>query len=203
MDTQLQDIITKIHDEGVKEAEQRAREIIESAEKQAKERVDRAKSEADELRKAAEQDAAKSKAAGEAALKQASRDLLLSVKKDLTVLFETVQKEAIGDAMTPERMATIIGTVVESWASGKGESLDVLTSAADRDALEGELKKQLANKLKAGYEVRPIHGINAGFRVGDGGSSAHLDFTDETIAELLSAYLNPRLAELMNKAGQE
>lgn len=203
MDTQLQDIITKIHDEGVKEAEQRAKRIVESAEQQAKERVDRAKAEADQIRKDAEQEAARSKAAGEAALKQASRDLLLSVQKDLTALFEQIQKDAVGESMTADRMGDIITKLVDAWMKEDTEQLNVLVSEKDRDALESALKKRLADRLKKGYEVRPVRGINAGFRVGGGDSAAYFDFTDETIAGLLAAYLNPRLAELMQNAGKE
>ena len=203
MDTQLQDIITKIHDEGVKEAEQRAKRIVESAEHQAKERVDRAKAEADQIRTDAEQEAARSKAAGEAALKQASRDLLLSVQKDLTALFEQIQKDAVGESMTADRMGDIITKLVDAWMKEDTEQLNVLVSEKDRDALESALKKRLADRLKKGYEVRPVRGINAGFRVGGGDSAAYFDFTDETIAGLLAAYLNPRLAELMQNAGKE
>ncbi|MFP4211090.1 MAG: hypothetical protein ACOC2V_04010 [Alkalispirochaeta sp.] len=203
MDTQLQDIIAKIHDEGVKEAETRAQQIIETAEKQAKDRIEKARSEAESIRKEAEQEAAKSRAAGEAALKQASRDLLLSVQKELTALFETVQKESIAEAMTPDRMADLIASFVDSWMKGKGETLDVLVAEKDRDALEGTLRKRFADKLKGGYEVRPVRGINAGFRVGGGDSAAYFDFTDETLADLLSHYLNPRLAELMQSTGRE
>ena len=202
MDTQLQDIITRIHDEGVKGAEERARHIVEAAEKQAKERTERARAEADAMRKAAEQEAAKTRAAGEAALKQASRDLLLSVKKELERLFELVQKEAVGEALTPDRMAETIQSVVISWVSGKGDSLDILASPGDRDALEAALKRRLADKLQSGCVVRPVRGIDAGFRVGGGDSAAFLDFTDKTIAELLAAYLNPRLSELMRDVGR-
>lgn len=197
MDTQLQEIISKIHDEGVKEAEERARQIIESAEKQAKERIDRAKAEAETIRAEAHRDAEKTKAAGDAALKQASRDLLLSVKKELTALFETVQKEAVGETMTAETMASIISSFVESWMKNESDSLEVLVAEKDRDGLEKALTARLAKKLSGGYEVRPVRGINAGFRVGSGDSAAFFDFTDETIGELLAAYLNPRLAELM------
>lgn len=203
MDTQLQDIITKIHDEGVKEAEQRAKHIVESAEKQAKERVDRAKAEAEQIRKDAEQEAARSKAAGEAALEQASRDLLLSVQKDLTALFERIQKDAVGESMTPERMGDIITSLVETWIKKDTEELHVLVSEKDRDPLENALKKRLADTLRNGYDVRPVRGITAGFRVGGGDSAAYYDFTDETIAGLLAAYLNPHLAELMQNAGKE
>lgn len=203
MDTQLQDIIQKIHNEGVQEAEARARQIIESAEKKAKERIDRAKKEAESIRKDAEADARKSQAAGEAALKQASRDLLLAVRKDLTALFETVQKETVGEGLSAERMGEIIGTIVTSWMKGESDSLDVLASEKDRDALEKELRKRLSDKLNKGYQVRPVRGISAGFRVSADDSGAYYDFTDEAISELLAAYLNPRLAEVMQNAAKE
>jgi V/A-type H+/Na+-transporting ATPase subunit E len=203
MDTQLQDIIQKIHNEGVQEAEARARQIIESAEKQAKERVDRAKKEAQSIRQDAEKEAQKSQAAGEAALKQASRDLLLAVKKDLTALFEKVQKEAVGEGLTVERMGEIITLIVTSWMKGDNDSFDVLVSEKDRDALEKDLRKRLTDKLKGGYEVRPVRGISAGFRISSGDSGAYYDFTDEAISELLAAYLNPRLAEVMQNAAKE
>ncbi len=203
MDTQLQDIIQKIHSEGVQEAETRAQQIIESAEKKAKERVERAKKEAETIRKDAEADARKSQAAGEAALKQASRDLLLSVRKELTALFDTVQKEAVGDGLSGERMGEIIGAMVTSWMKGESDSLDILVSEKDREVLEKDLRKRLADKLAGGYEVHPVRGISAGFRVSTGSSGAYYDFTDEAISELLAAYLNPRLADVMQNAAKE
>ncbi|MEX2443074.1 MAG: V-type ATP synthase subunit E family protein [Alkalispirochaeta sp.] len=203
METQLQDIIDKIHDEGVKEAEQRARKIVESAEKQAREKVDHARSEADEIIKEAKEEAAKHTAAGEAALKQASRDLLLSVRKQLTSLFETVQEQAVGDALTPERMASIIADMVQAWSTSGSDQFEVLVNEQDREGLETALRSALAEKLKKGVDVRPVRGITAGFRVGTQDGSAYYDFTDETLAELLSAFLNPRLAELMKSATKE
>ncbi len=203
MDTQLQDIIQKIHDEGVQEAEARAKKIIEAAEKNAKERIDRAKNEAEQIKKDAEKEAEKAQAAGEAALKQASRDLLLSVRKELTSLFDSVQKEAVGEALTAQRMGEIISSLVAAWVKDGTTRVEVLVGEDDRDALENELKKRLSGKLNAGYEVRPVRGISAGFRISTGDSGAYYDFTDESISELLAAYLNPRLAAVMQKATKE
>ncbi|MFA7565761.1 MAG: V-type ATP synthase subunit E [Alkalispirochaeta sp.] len=203
MDTQLQDIIEKIHNEGVKEAEERAKQIIESAGKQAKEQIEKARNEAEAIRKEADAEAQKLRASGEAALKQASRDLLLSVRKDLTALFESVQREAVGESLTPQRMGELIGNLVSNWIKDESSSLDILVNEKDRDALEHDLKKRLAGKLKEGYQVRPVRGISAGFRASTDSSGAYLDFTDEAISELLAAYLNPRLAEVMQNAGKE
>lgn len=200
METQLQDIIEKIHDEGVKGAEQRAREIIEHAEKQAMQKVEQARSEAESIVKSAEQEAQKQRAAGEAALKQASRDLLLSVKTQLTTLFETVQREAAGQALSADRMSSILADMVSNWSSGSADSLEVLVAEKDRDELEKGLRAALNAKLADGVEIRPVRGIAAGFRIGSKDGAAFYDFTDESLAEVLSAYLNPRLADIMKSA---
>lgn len=200
METQLQDIIDKIHDEGVKSAEERARQIIEHAEKQAQQKLDQARSEADSIVQDAEQEARKQQAAGEAALKQASRDLLLSVRTQLTQLFETVQREAAGEALSAERMAAIVADLVKNWSSGAADDLEILVSEKDRDALEQGLRAALNAKLAEGVDIRPVRGIAAGFRIGTRDGAAFYDFTDESLAEVLSAYLNPRLADIMKSA---
>ena len=202
MDTQLQDIIEKIHSEGIKGAEERTRQIIDSAEKQAQATLDRAREQADRIVKEAREEAARAKSAGEAALKQASRDLLLAVRTELTTLFGSVQREEVATALTPERMADLITHLVRSWSASESDGIEVLVAEGDRDALEASLHKALSQTVAAGVEIRPVKGITAGFRIGSKDGASYYDFTDETLADLLAAYLNPRLAELMRNAGR-
>lgn len=203
MDTQLQEIIEKIHDEGVKGAEERAHAIIENAEKRAQARIDEATRRAESIVKEAEQEAARTRASGEAALQQAARDLLLALQGNLTDLFTTVQQETVAESLSADRMAEIIAKLVETWASSADDSLEVLVAESDRAALESALKGKLAAKVAAGVTVRPVRGITAGFRIGSKEGAAFYDVTDGTLADLLSAYLNPRLAELLKNAGAE
>lgn len=200
METQLQDIIDKIHDEGVKGAEERARKIVESAEKQASERIEQARREAEGIIRSARDEAAKHQASGEAALRQASRDLLLSVRTELTRLFEAVQRDQIGETLTPEKAAPIIAGLIEQWNTAGTDDIEVMVSEKDRDALEKSLQAALSRKLADGVEIKPVRGITAGFRIGSKDGSAYYDVTDATLAELLSAYLNPRLGEIMRNA---
>lgn len=202
MDTQLQDIIEKIHSEGIKGAEERTRQIIDSAEKQAQETIKRAREQAEGIVKEAGEEAARTKAAGEAALKQASRDLLLAVRTELTTLFGSVQREEIAAALTPDRMADLIAQLVKTWSTSESDGIEVLIGENDRTALEASLQKALSATLAKGVEVRPVKGLTAGFRIGSKDGSSYYDFTDETLADLLAAYLNPRLAELMRNAGR-
>lgn len=197
MDTQLQDIIETIHDRGVKEAEHRAHEIIETAEKRAQQIIDQARRTADETRRAAEQDAQRSKAAGEAALRQAARDLLLSVRADLEAAYGAVQRAAVGEALTADRMASAIGTMIDGMIGESGDTIEILVNEKDRAGLEAALQQRLAGNLMDRTEVRPVGGISAGFRIGTRESAVYVDVTDEALAEMLATFLNPRLTQLV------
>lgn len=197
METQLQDIITKIHDEGVKGAEERARAIIEHAEKQAQEQVRNAKSEAEQIVKEAKQEAARMQSAGEAALQQAGRDLLLSVQKQLNTLFNTIMKEAAAETLTSEKMSAIVADLVAKWYESGEDNLTVLVPEKERDALEKALRGRLGKRVQEGVSIKPVRSMPAGFRIVARDGAAYYDVTDGTLAELLSAYLNPRLTEIM------
>ncbi|TVR68096.1 MAG: V-type ATP synthase subunit E [Spirochaetaceae bacterium] len=202
METQLQDIIAKIHDEGVKGAEERAHAITEQAEKQAQEQISKARSEAERIVKEAKQEAARLQSAGEAALQQAGRDLLLSVQKKLNSLFETVMKDAAAEALSPEKMAGIIAALVEKWYEAEEDDLTVLVPEKDRDALEKTLRSRLGKKMQEGVSVKPVRSMATGFRIATGDGSSYYDVTEGTLTDLLSAYLNPRLTAIMRDAGE-
>ncbi|POR05281.1 hypothetical protein AU468_01985 [Alkalispirochaeta sphaeroplastigenens] len=201
METQLQDIIAKIHDEGVKGAEERAHSIIEHAEKQAQAHLKKAKAEAAQIIKDAEQETSRMQSAGEAALQQAGRDLLLSVQKELAALFEKVVKETLAETLSPEAVAPVIASLVEKWHDADTDDLAVLVPEADRDNLEKALRARLGKALQEGVEIKPSRAITAGFRIGAKDGAAFYDVTDGTLTDLLAAYLNPRLTELMRTAG--
>ena len=60
------------------------------------------------------------------------------------------------------------------------------------------LKKSLAKEISAGLEIAVSPGSAAGFRVEIKDGSAYYDFSDEKIAQMLSVYLNPKIAELLD-----
>lgn len=202
MEVDVKEIIDRIHAEGVKSAEERAREIIERAEQRAREIRDQANRDAEASKAAAEAEIAKRQAAADAALRQASRDLILSVRQKLQSIFAAVTQEGVAAAMSPAQMATIISTIVTKWAQEGTDEVTVLVSESDRSALESALRASLASTLKGGATVRPVEGLTAGFRISEGDDVAAVDFSAATIAELLAAYLNPRLAAVMSAAAE-
>lgn len=202
METQLQEIIDRIHTEGVKSAEERSREIIAHADKQAQDRIREAEENARRIVQQAEQEAARSRAAGESALQQAGRDLLLSIHQDIEQLFSRLVREAVGEALSPEQTATILARLIAAWPNAENDDVTVLLSEKDLKAVEQSMRKELSESLRDRVVLRPVRGISAGFRIGTGEGAAFFDVTDGTLADLLAAFLNPRLAKLLRSADQ-
>jgi V/A-type H+-transporting ATPase subunit E len=200
METELKHLITKIQDEGVRVAEKRATTILQEAEQKKQELLTQAREEAAAIVRKAEQDAKRLQDSGDAALKLAARDLMLSVRKELVALFDTTIRQSVTEALTPVNLAEILATLVRNWPGADSDDLLVLVPEKDRNALEKEMQSRFAAALSRGVTIQPVKGLNAGFRIGSKDGAAFFDVSAGTLADLLSAYLNPRLAELMRDA---
>lgn len=203
METQLEDIIQKIQDEGVAAAEARAKEITALAEKQAAQRIQAAQDEAATIVKDAEKERDRLIASGESALQQAGRDLILAVQKRVTAMFESVVDESLGAALSAERVGEIVVALVQAWNDNQDGTFEVLVPQTDREAIEATLRKALSDKVAAGVDIRPVSSITAGFRIGRRDGAVYYDFSSESLAEMLAAFLNPRLSEIMKNAAGE
>ena len=60
----------------------------------------------------------------------------------------------------------------------------------DKKISEDELKAGLADKIRAGLEIRPSRSVRAGFRLSSKDGSGYFDCTDEQIAEMLMPFFN-------------
>ena len=86
MAEELKNLIEKIHQEGVKAAEDKASDIENEAKRQAKAIVERAEKEAKDVIAEAKGKIAEMEGSGKVSLKQAGRDLLLSLRKEINFL---------------------------------------------------------------------------------------------------------------------
>jgi V/A-type H+-transporting ATPase subunit E len=202
MDVQLKELIERIKSEGVENAEQQAEQIVNEAEERAKKIVSDAEKEADAIRKEAEEEARKREATGRETLKQAGRDILLSTQKRLQELFDRIITRETGETMKGEYLQQLIGKAVEQLESDVAD-LSILVDEKELGNIEKGLHSKLSEELASGMEIKPLPGVEAGFRVSYKDGSAYYNFTSEGIAEILAGYLNPRLAEILKEAAAE
>ncbi len=202
MDVQLKELIERIKSEGIENADQEADRIINEAQEKAKKIVSDAETEADSIRKKAEKDAVQQEETGKASLKHAGRDLLLSVEKRLQEVFDALVYEETEHALKGPLLEKALAQIVEKW-SGDISDVSILVAEDELKKVESGLRKKLSDSLKKGMEIKPLPKTSAGFQVSLKDGSAYYNFTAEGLAELLSQFLNPRLAEILKEAAKE
>ncbi|MFP4490949.1 MAG: V-type ATP synthase subunit E [Spirochaetaceae bacterium] len=202
MDVQLKELIERIKSEGIENAENEADRIIKESQEAAKKIVADAESEADTIRKKAEEDAAKREETGRASLKQAGRDVILSVEKRLQEIFDRIIHQETSQVLKGNILEEAVMQVVKNWDSDVTD-LKVLIAEDELKKIEENLREKLSTKLAEGVEIKPLPKTEAGFQISMKDGSAYYNFTAEGIAELLSQFLNPRLAEILKEAAEE
>ncbi len=199
MSIQVKELIEKIKNEGVVAAEDEAKRVIEGAEKKAAQIIKSAKAEADAHKSKAENEIKKQEAASRDALKQAARDILIGLEKDVIARFEAVIDESVNGALTPELMKKLIIDLAASWAEKGEDGIKIVLSSQDAKELEAGLKSELSRRFKEGVEIVPSPKFSKGFRIG-GKDGVLYNFTQEGIAEVLAETLSPALAATLKEA---
>ncbi len=199
MAEKLKGLLEKINEEGVKQAEEKARAIELKAKNAAEKILKDARHQAQKIVEGAETEAEKTRETTEMALKQASRDLMLSLKDEIKKIFNKIIAGDTAKVMSGQDMAGILGDLIEGYIEGNGKSSDVavLLKKEDLARLKETSITKLKQRLKEGVEFRPSANINAGFSISFDKGKSFFDFTDEGLSEALCAYLNPELSRLL------
>lgn len=203
MDFQLQELIDKIKKDGVSSAETVASQITADAEKKAASIVDEAQKKSDDMIKNAKAEIARLEKASTDALSQACRNMLITFRDSLVAELDSFIKSESAKAYSPELMKSLIPETVKAWSKNADASeLSVLLSEKDLKSLEDGLKAALKTEISKGLEIKPDSTLSAGFRIGVNNGAAFYDYSAESVADLFSAYLNPRVAAVMKDAAK-
>lgn len=201
MDVQLQELIDKIKKDGIATAEKEAAEKIAEAEKKAASIIKDAEEKAEGIIKNAKVETARMEKASEDAITQAGRNLIISFRDCINKELAAIVSDETAKAFDKDLLAKLIPETVKAWAAKPDEeNLAVLLSPSDLAALEGSLKGALKDKIAKGLELKSDSAISGGFRIGSKDGSAFYDFSAEEVANLFSAYLNPKTTQLMKNA---
>jgi V/A-type H+-transporting ATPase subunit E len=200
VDIQLQELIEKIKKEGIESAQAEATKLKANAETEAKEIIAQAKRQADTMMAQAKEEASRSEKAGIAALEQASRNLVLSFKGEIQGLLDKLVSDAVHSTYSADVIKGVLPDLVKNWASKNSDSLSVLLPEKEIKQLDDAFKARLASTLKGGVEIKVGKTLDGGFHIAEKDGSAFYDFSAETVANMLSAHLNSKLAETLKNA---
>jgi V/A-type H+-transporting ATPase subunit E len=201
MDVQLQELIDKIKKDGVATAESSASEIVSEAEKKAAKIIADAEAKADKIIKSAKTETERMEKASEDAIRQAGRNLIISFRDSVTAELAAIIQTETAKAYSADVLAKLIPETVKAWAANsEAKDISVLLGEKDLAAVEKNLQAALKSEIAKGLELKSEKSINGGFRIGVNNGEAYYDFSAEAVADLFSAYLNPRTAAIMKSA---
>jgi len=197
MEAHLNELIEKIKKDGVQSAEDKATAIIADAEAKAKSLVAQAEKEAEQLKAKPQQDALKFESGSKDALQQAARNLLIELRKNIEELLNAVVSSESSNALKGISLSESIVSVMTEWSKNDSSQLELLLPEAELKEIEKDLTSKLADKLKAGLEIKPFADLEAGFRISSKDGKMFYDFSDEELSNMISRYLNKRVQEIL------
>ncbi len=197
MSEELQGLLNKIQAEGLEKAETERARLVAEAKAQADKIIAEAKAQADKIRKDAEADAEASRKKADAAVKQAARDVIISLKDDLQKKLRAVVRDAAAQAMTPEAMAGLITKIAEQFAQNAASGTEVILSVREREDAAQKLIGCLPEVFKKNASVQLGRGFASGFKVGFKDSEVFFDFSDEALTDIICEFVGPKLGAVI------
>ena len=202
MSVQLNELIDRIKKEGLEAAEQEAARVRLQAEEQAARVIADAQARAEALLSRARTEAQRFEQTGREGVRQAGRDVVLNLRKELETLFSTILQSRVSGALQGDAVKEALAALFRNWRSDSQAGPEVLVPARTWDAMRDQLLAALADQIRGGLTIKPAGSVRGGFRVAEKDGRAYFDFTDESLSEFLMEHLNPRLAEcLRERAG--
>ncbi len=199
-DVQLKELIDAIQRDGIDKSRQESEALLRQAREQADAVIAAARDQANTLLANARREQEQLEQSGRESLKQASRNVILGVRKQLEALFLALLKEKSSSALKDREITAAIAAMISNWAPELQEKIEILLPPDHFDPLAKALRSALAGKLAAGIEIKAAAEVTNGFRVAEKDGQAFYDFSAASIAESLSLYLNPVMDGIVAEA---
>jgi V/A-type H+-transporting ATPase subunit E len=199
-DVQLKELIDSIQRDGVDKSRRESEALLQQARAQADGIVADARAQAETLLAKARQEQEQMERSGRESLQQASRDLILKVRKQLEAVFSALLQEKAKGALGEKEIVAAIAVMIANWSPERQERIEVLLPKERFEPMARALRQALAGKIEAGIEIRASADVVDGFRVSQKDGQFYYDFSAASIAENLSVFLNPVMAGIVADA---
>ncbi len=211
----VQELINKLHEEGVALGESQAERLVGNARREAMQILDDARAEANRIIAEAKVERDKIVENGNAALRLASRDVLLRVREACYEEFKNRLKRLVGFTLKDRKFLEELILEVSRKARPDDTKKHLRVLLPSGSATREEIASEVAN-VQPGSMAAFVLGLTADvlrdgltFGVSDDPSPGirlqiveddiQLELTDETLTTLLLQYLVPRYRAIMEK----
>ena len=197
MAQEIKDLIAKIQQEGVKVAQEKAAQIQVQADAEGKRIISEAKSQAQKIIEQANIESKRLNDSTQASLKQAGRDLLISLKKEINFMLADLIKADIQRVLTENELLKIIEAMIKNAPLSLGSEIIVSLNPLDQEKLVKEFFKQLAEKIKKQITLKSTDQIASGFIISFDAGKSIFDFSDTALTEYITGFLKPELGKIL------
>jgi V/A-type H+-transporting ATPase subunit E len=198
MAQEIKDLIAKIQQEGIEQGQVQAAQIKAEAERIALKIVSEAKIESQRIIEQANSQAKKLDDSTQAALKQAGRDLLISLRQEIMAMLDRLIKAELRQALTVEELVGIISALIKNSPLSSGSQIVISLSRQDKDKLEQGFLKQLVQSAKKEIILKSTDGLSSGFVISFDGGKSIFDFSGQALSDYISGCLRPELSKILN-----
>ena len=202
MEIQVQELIDKIKKDGITAATEEAYRIKAAAETEARRTIEAARKEAEEIKNRGKQEAERSEKAGIAALEQASRNLILVFKDEVKALLERLIAQQVAADYSADVIKAALPELLKNWAGKGSDALSIILPEGELSKIQSFFNEKLKDELKNGVVLKSNRKLASGFHISMKDGSVYYDFSAEAVVQLLSAYLNPKLAEILKNSNK-
>ncbi|HPY90638.1 MAG TPA: hypothetical protein PLE92_03370 [Lentisphaeria bacterium] len=196
MADELQALLDRITEQELKKVDAEREQILAQAKADAAEIVKNAKAEAEAVTAKAQQDADSLTQKGEDTLRQASRDVLLSLRSELEKRVTKTVEAMMRETLAGENLAEVIVNLITQFLAKQGETdqVQLLVSPAELATLERAVKARVTEDLRKNCNLAPSAAVTGGFKLVFKNAGVMYDFTDQALAEAVGAYLSPQIS---------
>lgn len=196
----IKNLIEKIQQEGVKIAQDKAKEIEARAHKEAGRILREAQEKAEKLSSDANERISKMQEKQKTLLTQAGRDLLLVLRKEINASLDKLVGLEVKNTLTPDALTKIITELIKGYGGKSVGQIAVSLRKEDLELLEKGLLHKLQEEVKKGLTLKAEDDIQGGFVISYDGGKSQCDFSDKALAEYIGAYLKPKLTDILKDA---
>ncbi len=191
MPEELDQLLTRINDDYLKQAEKEKSDLLDAAKKEAEGIVNDAKKEAEKLIADAKAESETTRRRYDEDIKRASRDSIRDLKGELQRLLTAAMGKAATEAMTPAFMADIVSQMVAAAPQGAAQEAAILTNPRNIEALRSLIPGTIRAEIKAGA-------FKGGLQISADGTGEYFDFSDDAVRNFFREHLSRELNKLLD-----
>jgi len=201
MDNKLQELTDKLYNHGVEKARLEAETIAELARHEAAAIIKNAQTEAASIIANAKKESAELKQKTESELKLSSKQVIASVKNQVTnLVVHDLLSNDIEKALTDnDFIKTVIELMVKKWQPDEAESTDlqIILPLDKKDNFNKYIREKINRLLEKGLTVGFEDNFKSGFKIAPKDNSYIINFTQEDFDNFFKTYVRAKTANLL------